>query len=171
MAKTGFYIIILSLVVPSALFAQEPSAPFSASSNLSSQIDFKFMYYHDILENAPHSPKRSLALFANAEYYFLNHDYIHAEEYFKKYLTEAKNSNGHLFAYFYLWQIAKSNHDQKGISYWSEKIITFQQQVFIFRDKREITFHSPLNRAHRAVCRVDRIEFNIAGKVADEIIY
>ena len=138
----------------------------------SGQMDFAFMYYRSFLaENSVNTPKRQSALFAVAEYYYLNSDFNQSSEHFQDYLNSSTDKVGMLFAQYYLWHIAQLGHQELRAKQYEQRIKTMLTHAFIFDEVKEYVFLSPLKRAHKARYSIQKVEFYIEDKLAAEIQY
>lgn len=135
------------------------------------QIDFAFMKFRAVLQDTSDMESRQAALFASGEYYYLNLDYHNAIEAFQAYLRISKDINGRLFAMVYLWRIYQRIQDQKQSQEMEGEILRLRRNSYIFETTKDYQFKSPMNRSHRAVYSIDRIEFFIEGDAIAKIVY
>ncbi|MFH0827190.1 MAG: outer membrane protein assembly factor BamD [Candidatus Omnitrophota bacterium] len=132
---------------------------------------FAFMSFRSLLENHPHSPHAQEALFANAEYYFLIGAFTNARPAFIRFLTEYPGSKARPFALLYLSKIAEAQRQPDLAESLDQEIITSQQLVLLFRDYKQFEYLSPLQRKHKAIHFIDRIEFYIDDELFAQISY
>ncbi|KPK98687.1 MAG: hypothetical protein AMJ95_02770 [Omnitrophica WOR_2 bacterium SM23_72] len=130
-----------------------------------------FMSFRSLLENYPHSPHMQEALFANAEYYFLIGAFTDARPAFIRFLTEYPDSKARPFALLYLFQIAEAQGQSDLAESLRQEIITSQQLVLLFREYKQFQYLSPLQRNHKAIHFIDRIEFYIDDELFARISY
>lgn len=166
-----FTILLVSVFIYQAGYAAD-AVHFVSKAKIaakSGDIDFAFINYHAALNSDPDSLFKADALFATGEYYFLKNDYTEAAAWFEQYLSQSADINGQLFARFYLWEIAQSQHQTKLAEKLRKGLETFRKHIFIFRDSQEYHFRSPLNRLHRAVYTIRGIDFYLEGELVAKI--
>lgn len=134
-------------------------------------IDFAFMGYRKILSSNPKESYKQRALFAIAEYYYHMADYKSSTKYFKEYLEVSEDENGKLFAFVYLMKLAMVDKDEALIANLEDEIKLVKRNSFIFDNTKEYIFESPLNRDHRAVYYIDKIEFYVESENIASIFF
>jgi tetratricopeptide (TPR) repeat protein len=132
---------------------------------------FAFMHYNELVRNYPTSGYRKPALFAIGEYYFSISSLQEAAAIFRTYLDDYPDSQEGLYVLAYLLRIAKKNNDIISVETLEKQIIELQQVSFVFREKKEITYRSPLNQNYKAVIHIDKIEFYLEGKLFAKVSY
>ncbi len=135
------------------------------------QVDFAFLQYHFLLNKFPSSPYKEQALFANAEYYFFMSDYSQAEKLFQQYFEASNDKNGKFFALAYLFKIAQVTHEKGLIKNWERQIIAYRPHRFLFSRVKEYKFLSPLQRRHKAVYDINKVEIFIGEERFAQIIF
>jgi tetratricopeptide (TPR) repeat protein len=132
---------------------------------------FEYLDYRDLLKDNSNSKYRNAALFASGEYYFMIADYEDARKYFTSYIETNPRPNSKLFALMYLWKISKMKNEDAATQELEKQIMTFEKQSFVFRDFKERTFESPLDRDYKAVFSIDKVAFYVEGGLFEEISY
>jgi tetratricopeptide (TPR) repeat protein len=154
-------------LAPSAISIYSKATEFSKAG----QSDFAFMYYNELLRNYPTSKYREQALFATGEYYYKVSSFREAAAAFTDYLGEYPGSEQRLYVLAYLLSIAQRGKDASTIESLEKQIIDLQQVSFVFREKKEIAYRSPLNQNYKAVIHIDRVEFYVEGKLFAKVSY
>ena len=172
--KTGIGCLLIIVFFVNSLSADN-SSPWNAKAARAvhlGQRDLAFMYYRSFLtENSADSPRRQKALFAVAEYYFLNSDFNQAQEYFEDYLSKNEDKIGALFAHFYLWRLAQIRQKKTEMIAQEEQIKGLLKHVYIFNSVKEYVFVSPFDRVHKARYDIQKVEFYVEDKFVAEISY
>lgn len=132
---------------------------------------FAFMHFNKLLRNYPESKYRQDALFATGEYYFETRSFHSAQKTFKTYLDEYPDSEETIYILAYLLHIAQRDKDLSLAGDLEKKIIDLQQVSFVFRDSKEMTYRSPLNKKYKAMVRIDKIEFYLEGDLFAQVSY
>jgi len=137
----------------------------------SGQAEFAFMQYRTILLKYPDSRYREDATFAMGEYFFAVNDRVAAKEKFTEYVRDFPEGKGKIFALAYLLKIAGLEEDKDSSQKLRNDIITFRQISLVFRNYKEYTYRSPLNKNYRALFLIDKIEISLQGAEFVEISY
>ena len=128
-------------------------------------LDFAFMLFDELTREFSSSAFFEDALFAKGEYYFSICDYNDAYSVFKKIAASKELSKRKLFSYVYLFKLSQMlNKDEDIRNQYIKSILTFRQITLLFRDSREITYSSPLQKKYRAVYFIDHVEVYIDGE-------
>ncbi|MDP2654315.1 MAG: hypothetical protein Q8Q08_09815 [Candidatus Omnitrophota bacterium] len=135
------------------------------------QSDYAYLHYQAILRDYPRSRFSEPALFAVGEYYFFLPSTRSAKEAFSRFVGTYPDSEARLFALAYLLKIAYGKNDAAEIKALSNAIVNLKQVSLVFRDFKEFSYRSPMDLEHKAVFRIDRIEFFIGGKIFVELTY
>ena len=133
------------------------------------QAHFAFMQYNNLLRAYPTSQYRSQAIFATGEYYYQIANYQDAQEAFKFFLDENPDSKERLYALAYLLSIAQKN--AASAEELERTIINLQQVSLVFREKKEITYRSPLYQDYKTVIHINKIEFYVEGKLFAKVSF
>ena len=134
-------------------------------------LDRAFMHYRGIDRNRKPSPYKDDAIFAIGEYNYLISNYTDALHSFERYIDVEEQDIQKLFAYVYLLKIAEHDKDDKKAVDYKKIIKTYQKHVFLFSEQMEYSFASPLDRHHRVVYSIDKIELFIEGDLFAKIEY
>ncbi|MBU0468541.1 MAG: hypothetical protein KJ736_05695 [Candidatus Omnitrophica bacterium] len=161
--RKTIFIIILTFAMEYSAFATDMSKIYkkAESDAKGGHADFAFMGYRKVLSANPKESYKQQALFAVAEYYYKMSDHKNSAKYFKEYLKVSKDENGRLFAFVYLMKLAKIEKNESLIVDLESEIKLVKRNSFIFDNTKEYSFESPLNRNHRAVYYIDKIEFYV----------
>ncbi len=156
-----------------SVYAEESQRLFISGKKAAKagDLNFAFMSLRSLLENFPDSPHKQEALFANAEYYFLIGAFTDARPAFIRFLLEYPDSKARPFVLLYLSKIAEAQGELSLTESLRQEIVTSQQLVLLFRDYKQFQYLSPLNRRHRAIHFIDRIEFYIDDDFFAQISY
>jgi len=154
-------------------FADEDALLFAQAKTEAKkgQDEFAFMHYRSILRDYPSSRFILPSSFSQAEYYFLLADYQKASSLFQELIQLYPDSQEKLFALAHLLKIAQLQEDQAMIHQWEKEILTIKPTSFIFRDKKQFVYRTPLNRFFKAVFRINQIDFFQGEKLFVQIIY
>ena len=171
--KMIFKIIVLMLLIENFAYASNITRIYKKAENAAKKgnIDFAFMNYRSILSSNSNSNYRQRALFAIGEYFYLMADKRNTQKYFNNYLEITTNLNGKLFACVYLLNIAKHCNDDVLTNKLENEIRIIKQNSFIFKEKKEYKYNSPLKRKHKAVYYIDKIEFFVEGEKLAKIFF
>ncbi|KPK98510.1 MAG: hypothetical protein AMJ95_03865 [Omnitrophica WOR_2 bacterium SM23_72] len=173
--KLKFVALVLFLILscPYVALADESQRLYVSAVKAAKKNDLAvaFMSFRSLLENYPHSPHTQEALFANAEYYFLIGAFTDARPAFIRFLTEYPESKARPFALLYLSKIAEAQGEPALAETLGQEIITSQQLVLLFRDYKQFQYLSPLQKKHKAIHFIDRIEFYIDDEFFAQISY
>ncbi|MFH1457694.1 MAG: outer membrane protein assembly factor BamD [Candidatus Omnitrophota bacterium] len=171
--KLATFVLVLILACGSVAFAEESQRLYVSGVKAAKRGDlaYAFMFFRSLSENFPESRVAQEALFASAEYYFLIGAFTDARPAFIRFITEYPDSKARPFALLYLSKIAEAQGQEALAESLQKEIITSQQLVLLFRDFKKFQYLSPLNKNHRAVHFIDRIEFYIDGELFAQISY
>lgn len=156
-------LMVLVFSVESSVFAADMTKIYKKAEKDAKKghIDFAFMGYRKVLSSNPKESYKQKALFAIAEYYYQMLDCKNSTKYFKEYLKVSNDDNGKLFAFVYLMKLAMLENNGALIANLEDEIKLVKRNSFIFDNTKEYRFASPLNREHRAVYYIDKIEFYV----------
>ena len=156
-----------------SLYAGEGRQEYSLAieNAKSSNPDFAFMYFREILEKYPDSPYAQKSRFACGEYYYQVADYEDAFKMFKQYSLDYPASGEIQFVLAYLLEIARKKGDDSLAGKIEKDIITSRRLSFLFRDLKEYKYRSSLYKLYRAVYYIDKVEFYIDGELFVRISY
>jgi outer membrane protein assembly factor BamD (BamD/ComL family) len=132
---------------------------------------YAFMSFRYLLTNFPDSKYTEDALFATGEYYFLIGDYTDARPALIKFINEYPDSKAKPFALVYLLKITEKQTQRTLAQGLEKEIVTSRQLVLLFKDFKEFQYLSPLNRRHKVVHFIDKVEFYIDGELFAKIFY
>lgn len=165
--------LVLACCSGRILYAGEDANLYKKASQFAKQGDreFAFMNYRAILKGYPKSRFTEKALFANAEYYSILTKYGDAKVHFEDYVKDFPDSKGKFFALVHLWKLAERKGDEALLAEYTSQIASNEQMSFIFRDRKEIFFQSPLACQYRAVIQIDTIKIFLEGVLFAEILY
>lgn len=135
------------------------------------QDHFAFMHFNNLLRSFPQSNYRQEALFATGEYYFQIAEFTKAAETFEVFLAENPSTQEKLYALGYLLNMASQENDERSMHELEKQIINLQQVSFVFREEKEIKFHSPLNKRYKAVIHINKIEIYVEGELFAQVSY
>ena len=134
-------------------------------------IDVAYMYFSDVLRNNSEPKLAQEALFAIGEYYFCTNAYNYSYTAFKDLIFDCDNDLTKLFALAYQFEIAKKDNMKARLKEIEKEIATFQKITFLFRDFKEHTYESPMNKRYKAKHFIDKIEFYIDEIFFSEVPY
>ncbi len=167
-----FFLTLHMLYQPTAHAGEETRLYAQAvKAAKSGRPDFAFMYYSAILRNYPQSEYRERALFASGEYDYQLPNTAEAARMFESFIADYPQSPGRLFALAYLYKAAETQENQSALDDLKKEILTFRQVGLVFKEFKEREYHSPLERMHRAVFHIDKVEFYIAGDLFVQVSY
>lgn len=171
MKITAIHIITLmfiSLVCNSTVYPLETAGKFYSQALKEARIgnlDFAYMRLRALLSNFPDSKYAEDALFAVGEYFHIISNYRDSLGTFDHFINKYPDSKAKPFVLAYLLDISKKlNMDEKIIKTLEKQIVTCQQLSFLFRDFKEYEYTSAINRKHKVVYYIDKIEFHIDGE-------
>lgn len=169
MARIALLIILACLLSGTPAFCQSERQEYSAAVEFAKKgdIDFAFMHFRSLLNTG----YRQEALFAVGEYYFLKSDYTDAVSAFTDYLREFPDSSGKPFALAYLLKIEERAGRESLVQDLTKKIVTLRRMILVFKDFKEYEFKSGLNRQHKVIYYIDKVEFYINGQLFARIPY
>ncbi len=160
-----FYVPALTYAGPASIYKQGITAAKSGS------LDLAFMYFKTLVDSYPESAYYTEALFAMGEYYFSISGYSRAADMFSRCIEAGEEDEADPFALAYLLNIAKKKEKQELAELIKNKIISLKQVTLLFRDYKEISYFSPLQKGYRALFYIDRIEFYVNEKLFGEFSY
>lgn len=169
--KVSILFLFLFLLFSQTLFAEEDAQVYSRAREAaqSGHMDFAFMYYRSILNDYPDSKFKAQALFAQGEYYFLLPNYHESASLFNKFISLNPDPKEKLFALAYLLKIAQIQGNESLEKDLQKTILTLNPMDLVFRDFKEYNYRSPLDRKHKAVFRIDKIQFYVQGEMFVQI--
>ncbi len=135
------------------------------------QKELVHMYYRRILRDFPHSPYARQALFSQGQFQFLHKQDDGAAAAFRAWLERYPDDQARLFAWMYLYQIAKNQNDEAKMRQFRQDILTFRQVGLVFKDSKEFKFRSPLGYMCRAVFRIDRVDFFVEERLFAQVSF
>ena len=153
------------------LQAGEDGALYSSALKAANegQQDLAFMRYRSLLRDFPKSRFQKDALFATGEYYFLIADRREVKNIFQKFIQNYPEDKMKLFAQMYLLKMAELEKDEDTRRELTAEIIKSKHVSLVFKEFKEYQYRSPLNRMHRVVYYIDRIEFFTEGELCVRI--
>jgi len=137
----------------------------------SRDYEFAFMNYRRLLRDHPCSRYTERALFANGEYFSFSGSALEAQEIFSSFVKAYPDSPATLFALAHLYKMALKKGREEDAQQFKNEIISLKQVSLVFRDFKEYTYLSPLNRAYRAVFQIDTIDFYVEDELFTQISY
>ena len=151
--------------------AGEDRALYSAALKAANegQQDLAFMRYRSLLRDFPKSRFQKDALFAVGEYYFLIADKREVKNIFQKFIQNYPEDKRRLYAQMYLLKMAELEKDEDTRRELTAEIIKSKHVSLVFKEFKEYQYRSPLNRMHRVVYYIDRIEFFTEGELCVRI--
>ncbi len=170
------YVIILSLLLQGWLWvpcvkASEADLEWKEAVKFAKQgeYDFAFMNFRTIFDDYPASRYCLAAEFAQGEYYFLQNNLLMATDAFKNFYTKYPQHDESLIALAYLFKIAQIQKYPDVMKEYRKKIASFRQIAFIFNDKKSFKFLSGLQRQHKLVYYINKVELYVNGKLFTEV--
>ena len=167
------FVLVLLLSLASPAISGEDSSLFSKGRKFArtSQQEFAYMQFRDIIYNFPNSAHREEALFATGEYYAAIPDHLETQRIFTQFLTEYPDSKSKIFALAFLYKIAEADQDEETMEKLKTEIIAIQRVGFVFRNSKELKYLSPCNNHYRAVIQIDKILIEKEGEALVELSY
>jgi len=168
-------IIILAILLLSLFFARDGYSQdkelYNKATKLArdKQLDFAFSYLDMIVNIYPKSSFFENALFSCGEYYFISGDRSSAKGIFDKFIALLPESKAKPFALTYLLKIAELDQSQDAVDNLQKEIISFKQVSLVFRDFKEYSYLSALNKEYKIVYFIDRAEIYIDGDLFAKI--
>lgn len=132
-------------------------------------LDFAFTYLDMVVNIYPNSKFFENSLFSCGEYYFISGDHFSAKKTFEKFTTLLPNSKAKPFALAYLLRIAEEEKKQDIIEGLQKQIISYKQLSLVFRDFKEHSYLSALDREYKIIYFIDRAEIYIDGDLFAKI--
>ncbi|MBM3248850.1 MAG: outer membrane protein assembly factor BamD [Candidatus Omnitrophica bacterium] len=133
------------------------------------KIDFAFSYLDMVVNIYPKSRFFENSLFSCGEYYFISGDRYSAKNIFKKFIALLPESKAKPFALAYLLKIAELDKKQDIVDNLQKEIISFKQVSLVFRDFKEYSYLSALNKEYKIVYFIDSVEIYIDGNLFEKI--
>lgn len=133
------------------------------------QFDFAFSYLDMVVNIYPKSSFFENSLFSCGEYYFISGDRHSAKNTFDKFVALLPDSKARPFALAYLLKIAEEQKKQDVVEDLQKQIISFKQVSLVFRDFKEYSYLSALNKEYKIVYFIDRAEIYIDGDLFAKI--
>jgi len=133
--------------------------------------EFALMSYRDVARDSKSPAKVAAAIFAQGEYFYLQHDFAESQKSFQELQNRDPRSDVKLFSLAYLWKIAGEIQDSETQMRLAQEIVALKQVSMIFRKSKTYRYLSPLYREHNAVFAIDQIEFFVNGKSFAKIHY
>jgi outer membrane protein assembly factor BamD (BamD/ComL family) len=135
------------------------------------KVDSAFLTFHRLLNNFPDSEYRQHALFGAGEYYFWIDDYYDAKRMFNRFVNNYPESEARLYAIAYLIKMAEKEEKESELEKLKQELIGSQQVSLLFREFKEHTYTSPLNKNHKALNFIDKIEIYIDDEIFAKISF
>jgi tetratricopeptide (TPR) repeat protein len=166
-------ILLLSGLISTPVFAGEDARLYlmAVKAAREKNFDFAFMRFRAIALEYPRSRYREKALFSQGEYYFQLPNLQESAKSFQEFIKNYPNANAKLFALAHLLKIAEIQQHKEIYDEIAKEIISLKQVSLIFRDFKEYSYKSPLNRKYRAVFHIDTIEFFVEGQLFAKISF
>lgn len=159
------------LLANSVALAYEPTDLYQKTKENARQGDIyhSFMYLRRILREYPDSKFAKPALFSLGEFYFLTNNHYYATDALQKFINKYPDSKINIFALSFLYKIAKENESSSGVQKIKNRIVTFHQHSFLFRESKSYSYTSVLLRNYEVQYFIDKIKFFINEKPFLEI--
>ena len=161
-------LVFIGLVCGGTAYPQTAAGKFYSQAIKEARagnLDFAYMRLRSILSNFPDSKYAEDALFAVGEYFYLISNYQDSLRSFEHFINKYPDSKAKPFVLAYLLDMAKKlNMSEKIIKDFEKQIVTCQQLSLLFRDFKEYQYTSTLNKKHKVVYYIDKIEFHIDGE-------
>lgn len=169
--KLTILIILLSVFLfPGKGYSQDKEFYYKAVKLArDKQLDFAFSYLDMVVNIYPNSKFFEDSLFSCGEYYFISGDSNSAKNIFEKFVGLLPDSKAKPFALVYLLKIAEGEKKQDIIEALQKQIISFKQVSLVFRDFKEYSYLSALDKEYRIVYFIDRVEIYIDGDLFAKI--
>jgi hypothetical protein len=166
-------IAILIILFCNAAYAQDSKEMYykAIEAVKSKDSDSAFMYFQLLLKDYPESKYKEDALFATGEYYFAIGDYRDAKSAFLQLITDYPDSKGRLFALVYLLKMAEKQAKESLVENLENRIVTFKQQIFLFKDYKEYKYKSPFSKKYKVIYSIDKVQFYLDGELFAQISY
>lgn len=139
----------------------------------SGQEDFAFLDLLSLSREDPQSKYRAVSLFACGEYYFHKLNYHQALNIFSDFIEDYPDSKIKPYALFYILKIVKSWKNAEMAEKLENKIRDMKQVVLVFKETNEYKYPytSIFGRKYKLIYHVDSVEFNIDGKIVEQVSY
>ncbi|MCF7874934.1 MAG: tetratricopeptide repeat protein [Candidatus Omnitrophica bacterium] len=164
-------IIAFFLLVDSGVLAYDSAGLYQKVKENATQGDIyrSFMYLRQILREYPDSKFAKSALFSLGEFYFLTTNYQQAVHTLQKFINKYPDSKLNIFVLSFLYEISKENKSLSNAQEIRNKIITFYQHSFLFRESKTYSYTSALLKNYKVQYFIDTIKFFIDEKPSFEI--
>jgi tetratricopeptide (TPR) repeat protein len=157
--KLVLLILLLSVNLNAYCQDQARAAYLKAVSDaVDGKPDFAFINFSAIVENYPDSKYYSRALFSIGEYYFQSKDYVKAKYFFTKILACHPIFQEKIFTLAYLLKISRQSLDSDVSKKISMEIVKLNPIGLVFKESKEYSYRSGMNKKYSAVYFIDRIE-------------
>jgi tetratricopeptide (TPR) repeat protein len=170
------YVIILSLLLQGGFWttcvkASEADLKWKDAIGFAKQgqSDFAFMDFRSILQEYPHSRYSMAAEFALGEYYFLQNNLDMASITFSHFYLQYPHREEAMIALGYLYQIAKMENKPEDVKKYRTKAVSFRHLTFIFKENKLFNFISGLQRKHKLVYYINKVELYVNGQLFTEV--
>jgi outer membrane protein assembly factor BamD (BamD/ComL family) len=174
-SKIPYILFLLILLTYRPLTAQRDYEKYQSAIEAikSGQEDFAFIELLSISRDKPQTRYRQDSLYACGEYYFFKLNYRQALNIFSEFIEDYPDSRIKPYALFYILKIAKSWRSASIVKMLENKIRDMKQVILIFKESNEYKYPytSLFGRKYKLIYHVDRVEFNIDGKVLEQVFY
>lgn len=169
--KLTILIILLSIFLFSSnSYSQDKEFYYKAVKLARDEkIDFAFSYLDMVVNIYPKSRFFENSLFSCGEYYFISGDRYSTKNTFDKFVALLPNSKAKPFALVYLLKIAEEEKKQDIVESLQKQIISFKQVSLVFRDFKEYSYLSALDKEYKIIYFIDRAEIYIDGDLFAKI--
>lgn len=133
--------------------------------------DAAFMSFRSVLRDESDLSYRQEALFATGEYYYLRGAFAEARRAFGEFLKHYPSSLNRIFVSAYLLRIAETEGQTGLAARITQHIVTMQQVSLVFRESKEYSYVSGLQRTLKVVYYIDKVEFYADDKLFKSIPY
>jgi len=172
------YVIILSLLLQGCWLvpcvkASEADLKWQDAIGFAKQgeYDFAFIDFQSILDDYPNSRYYLPAEFAKGEFYFLENNLPMASDEFKHFYEKYPGHEEAMIALIYLFEISRLQNNPGGLKEYRNKIASFRQLTFIFKDKKSFNFLSGFQRKHKLVYYINKVELYVNGQLFTEVAF
>jgi hypothetical protein len=155
--------LLLSSCLRSPLRASDAGDDYARAVAAGKRKDYSaaFMHFRPLTERA--SPYREASLFAVGEYYVLKNVQADAIKALATLVREYPASRYRVFALWYLEMVAERIGRSDLAREYQQHIIMMRQHSFLFRQSKEWSVISPLQRKLKVVYYIDKVEFYVDG--------
>ena len=167
---TILFILLWIFLFPGKGYSQDKDFYYKAVKLArDKQIDFAFSYLDMVVNIYPKSRFFENSLFSCGEYCFTLGDRHSAKNTFEKFVALLPDSKAKPFALVYLLKIAEGEKKQDIVEDLQKQIISFKQVSLVFRDFKEYSYLSALDKEYKIVYFIDRVEIYIGGDLFAKI--